>query len=135
MEVLYLSHITRADVKNNPHVLFIFGDNDERKGYGGQAAEMRGEPNARGIRVKKSPSMNCNAFYSDKEYDTNIHKIMEDLGIINILMRGLTRHYEVIVIPANGVGTGLASLNEKAPRTFKFLCDLMRDYGYKNGVI
>ena len=131
MNVMYLPHITRVYVRSNLDMLFIFGDNDKRQGFGGQAKEMRGEPNTYGIRVKKSPAMMPDAFYTDKEYNDNIHKILFDLGHVQIIRKD----YERLVIPANGIGTGLANLNGKAPKTFKFLCDLMVDYGYTNGLI
>ena len=45
--------ITRDKIKENPDVLYLFGDNLLRKGLGGQAKEMRGEPNTLGIVSKK----------------------------------------------------------------------------------
>ena len=50
MPVVRQKRIVRAELQANPHVLYLFGDNDQRDGYGGQAAEMRdeetGEPGA-----------------------------------------------------------------------------------------
>ena len=37
----------------NPRAIYVFGDNLLRKGLGGQAKEMRGEPNTLGIVSKK----------------------------------------------------------------------------------
>ena len=45
--------ITRDKIKENPDVLYLFGDKLLRKGLGGQAKEMRGEPNTLGIVSKK----------------------------------------------------------------------------------
>lgn len=42
-------YIKRQDLKSNPNTQYLFGDNLKRSGFGGQAKEMRGEPNAIGI--------------------------------------------------------------------------------------
>jgi hypothetical protein len=43
--VIRIAHITRAMVKADRASLFVFGDNMEGRGFGGQAAAMRGELN------------------------------------------------------------------------------------------
>lgn len=63
--------ITREMVRANRDKLFLFGDNLERRGYGGQAAAMRGEPNAIGIPTKKTPTNKAGAFFTDLEFDQN----------------------------------------------------------------
>jgi len=125
----YQKFIMRKDLKNNPDKIYVFGDNDHRSGYGGQAKEMRGESNAIGIRVKKSPSMSSNAFYTDDEYSNNIKKISDDL----ITLYNAS-HYKIIVFPSNGIGTGYAMLSKTAPRTFLFLnTKLYEMFGIHNG--
>ena len=54
--ITFQERITRADLRANPDTLYVFGDNMRRRGMGGQAAEMRGEPNAVGIPTKWRPS-------------------------------------------------------------------------------
>lgn len=131
--VVYLDHISRDDVRNNRLVLFVFGDNDARRGRAGQAESMRGEPNARGIRVKKFPEMRTASFYTDDEYDENIRKISEDIEYF--LPCGINDPlYPVIVVPSAGIGTGLAQLKTRAPRTAKFLDEILLMNGIKNGV-
>lgn len=120
--IIYKKYITRNDLKSNPTKIFVFGDNDERFGFGGQAKEMRGERNAVGIRVKKSPSMQPYAFYTDEEYDHNIKKIQEDLLTLEYLANNKT-----IVFPENGIGTGLAGLGQHAPKTYVFLNKILYD--------
>jgi len=44
----YKKYIRREYIRQNRHKTFLFGDNLEHLGYGGQAKEMRGEPNAIG---------------------------------------------------------------------------------------
>lgn len=132
MNVIYLDRITRSDARNNCDVLFIFGDNDARSGYGGQAEELRGEPNSHGIRVKKSPEMRSSSFYTDDEYDENIQKIMKDIAAI--FTRKEYQISKTLVFPAAGVGTGFAQISSRAPRTAKFLEDTLKQFGFSNGV-
>ena len=61
-----MRNISRAYVRANRDKLFLFGDNLERRGFGGQAAAMRGEPNAVGIPTKKKPSYAGDAFFPMK---------------------------------------------------------------------
>jgi hypothetical protein len=116
MIVLYRSHITRKDTKNNPNTLFIFGDNDKRSGYGGLAKELRGAKNAIGIRVKKKPSLDTDAFYTDVEIKENMEKICADINkIIDKINSG---KYDTIIYPSDGIGTGLAQMKQYCPETF-----------------
>ncbi len=109
--------ITRNDVRNNPKNLYLFGDNDIRKGLGGQAKEMRGESNTVGISTKKLPANTINAFKNDNELDENKKIITKDINkVINIWNSG---KYDNIIIPP--IGIGLAKLEEKAPLTWNFL--------------
>jgi hypothetical protein len=104
------------DVKYHQNKIFIFGDNDLRIGKGGQAI-IRELNNTIGIRTKKEPNNYKNSFYSDIDYSENILKIKEDiLNIKNKISDGYC-----IVLSNGGYGTGLARLNEKAPKTFLFL--------------
>lgn len=109
--------ITRAFIRSNPKTLFLFGDNDIRKGYGGQAKEMRDEPNAIGISTKKSPNMTEDAFKTDKELVQNKKIITQDINkAISEFKKG---GYTKLVIPE--LGTGLAELQKRAPKTLEFL--------------
>lgn len=109
--------ITREELKKNPTIMYLFGDNDQRTGLGGQAKEMRGEPNAFGISTKKRPSNDLNAFKSDEELEDNKKIITADIE--KILDAWRTGKYTGVVIPP--IGVGLAKLREKAPKTFQFL--------------
>ena len=115
-------------VKNNKNKIFIFGDNDLRIGKGGQAI-IRDLKNTIGIRTKKEPNNYNSSFYSDNEYSDNIKKIDHDIQLIkNEMIKG-----HIIVFSNGGYGTGLAKLNVKAPKTFKYLCDvLMNNFNYDN---
>lgn len=107
--VVFQKMIYREDLRNNPEVAYLFGDNLARVGLGGQAKEMRDEPNAYGIVTKKSPS----EYFTDDEYDKNIVLIEQDIKRIP--------KNRLIVAPSDGIGTGLARLSEVAPKTFNFL--------------
>jgi len=105
--------IYRVDLRANPTVLYAFGDNVERWGRGGQAAEMRDEPNAVGIATLWAPGR----FFSDD-------RLTEQAAIIDTDMEPLfeaLRAGRDVVFPADGVGTGLADLATRSPATFNHL--------------
>jgi hypothetical protein len=110
--------ITREYVRENRDKLFLFGDNLERRGFGGQAAAMRGEPNAIGIPTKRSPHNSVGAFFSDTEFEQN--KIAIDAAFAEV-WGFVSDSSRVIVIPSAGLGTGRAQLRKRAPRTFAYL--------------
>lgn len=117
MTFRYQAMIKRTDLIGNPDVIYLFGDNWQRKGLGGQAKEMRGEPNARGIRTKKAPSMAPDAFFSDVEAEQNNLMIDNDMiGLWEFLSTGGD-----VVCPLMGLGSGLSNLALHAPRTFAYL--------------
>jgi len=105
----YREWITRRMLRDEPDKLFVFGDNMERKGLGGQAKEMRGEPNAVGIPTKRAPSMEPSAFLSDDDFGEWLVAVEGD-------KERLFEHIGTIVWPKAGIGTGLARLEETAPR-------------------
>lgn len=111
--------ISREYVRANRDKLFVFGDNLERRGFGGQARAMRGEPNAIGVPTKKSPSYEDAAFFTDEEFEQN--KVAIDRAFAEIAQRAASFEIQVIVIPSNGLGTGRAQLQSRAPRTFAYL--------------
>ena len=101
------------DLRNNPDKIYIYGDNLERIGKKNQSI-IRDEPNAYGIATKKSPSMGENAFFTDDEFEANKKIIDEDIAAIKADGR-------TIVLPEDGLGTGLAGLKNRAPKTFAYL--------------
>lgn len=128
MTIIYLREIMRSMVQLNPNKIFVFGDNDARSGYGGQAKEMRGETNTVGIRVKKRPSMDFDSFYTDDEYEINIRKIDSDLDRLRRVSIG-----KDIVFPTMGIGTGRARMQDFAPQTFDYLnAGLFSMFGIRN---
>ncbi len=108
-----MKRITRGFVRLHPDWVFLFGDSLKKKGLGGQAKEMRGEPNAYDIPTKKAPDTDAKSFFSDKHFEKNKRYI--DLAFDKVPRTG------TLVIPADGIGTGLAQLKEKAPNTYLYL--------------
>lgn len=106
------------DTKKYCKYLFIYGDNDIRQGKGGQAI-IRDCKNAAGIPTKKLPSLDQKSFYTDKEYDENKEKIKNAIKLI--IKKVKKCNYKGIILPKDGLGTGLAELPKRAPKTFKYL--------------
>lgn len=113
MPLILQSRIYRTDLQANPHILYVFGDNQVRRGLGGQAAEMRGEPNAVGIATLAAPGL----FWSDADRSDNCATIAADMAPLFEALGA----YRTIVFPLDGVGTGLADLANRAPQTFAYL--------------
>lgn len=129
MKILRLPNITRGLVRANPMVMFVFGDNDIRKGLGGQAGEMRGEMNSIGIRVKKLPARTPESYWTDREYEINEGKIDQDfLPVERHLALG-----GIVVVPTAGIGTGLGMMGAHCPKTYLYLTNrletLIKAYG------
>ena len=110
----YREHITRDMLRAEPDALFVFGDNMDRRGMGGQAAEMRGEPNAVGIPTKWSPTMRPDAFLTDADMLRWLRETAPEFV-------RLFTHQGKIVWPRAGIGTGMARLQECAPAIHRVL--------------
>jgi hypothetical protein len=109
--VIFQKMIYRADLKRNPTVLYVFGDNLERVGMGGQAGAMRGEPNAVGVATKTSPSR----FFKNDTSSVRLQNAAIDADMAPLFAQA--RAGGVIVWPSDGIGTGLSDLPEFSPRT------------------
>jgi len=121
-----------ADVQANPNKIYVFGDNTQRTGTGGQA-QIRNNENAFGIATKIEPNNSKEAFMSDIDdgrmvtwYEANIAVIDKDIAKIKADGRP-------VVLPKDGLGTGLAKLKEKAPQTYAYLKQrLLEEFGFDN---
>jgi hypothetical protein len=115
MPIRYQKFIRRQDLRNNRDTFYVFGDNMQRIGYGGQAREMRGEPNAIGVVTKWAPSNDNTAFFDDMP--DCFTRVSFDLARISrLLEQGKT-----VVVPEDGIGTGLAQLPRRAPKLDRFI--------------
>jgi len=115
--------INRCDLQKNPDVMYLFGDNTRRRGMGGQAGHMRNEPNAIGVATKMLPSQMENSYFSDDDIFNNIKVMWDDLKPAFI---HLTHKNRLLVIPEDGLGTGLSELPTRAPRTNRALTAMLQ---------
>ncbi|WP_316200871.1 MULTISPECIES: hypothetical protein [unclassified Bradyrhizobium] len=115
MSIVRQKWITRKDLRDNPNQFYVFGDNVQRSGFGGQAKEMRGEPNAIGVATKWSPSMDSRAFFDDTLACRAI--VERDLLTIDDRLRA----GKTVVVPTDGIGTGLSQLPQRAPNLHHFI--------------
>ena len=122
--VMQMKWITRSFVREHRDHIFLFGDNLARRGFGGQAAQMRGEPNAIGIPTKKLPSNDEEAFFTDAEFEQN--KAAIDRTFERLYQMSSTVE-QVVVMPSDGLGTGRAQLENRAPLTFAYLQKRLRN--------
>jgi hypothetical protein len=115
--VIYQKFVFRSDLQANPAALYLFGDNTIRVGYGGQAKEMRDEPNAVGVATKRAPGRQDKDYFSDDTFEENCSIIDTDIlpAFVHVALRG------TLIIPADGLGTGLSELPQRAPRTNAYL--------------
>lgn len=116
MTVRYLKWITREMVRAAPEARFVFGDNAQRIGFGGQAAAMRGEPNAIGVATLYAPG---------RFYDASpaaLATVVTDLAEVgDALAEGRT-----VYVPADGLGTGLGRLREHRPDLHNLIVTFFR---------
>lgn len=116
MPVLFQKIIRREDLRRNPQVLYVFGDNMLRKGLGGLAAICRFEKNAVGVVTKYLPSMAPDAFFTDDAVGVLAQNRQIDKDMKPLFAH--VKHGGIVVWPTDGIGTNLADLQERAPRTF-----------------
>lgn len=116
-ELLRQDFIRRGDLQSNPDRVYVFGDNICRRGKGGQAAQMRGEPNAVGIPTKWAPSMREDAFFDEWDYEQVVPAIHEAFdGLEQVVLAGRD-----IVWPSAGIGSGLSQLEARAPSIHRLI--------------
>lgn len=112
--------------ETNPQSLFIFGDNQQRIGMGGQA-QIRECSNSIGIATKKSVS----EFMTDDEYLQN--QISIDRDIMNVKKAVEDNGYSSVVFPESGLGWGRADIQNRCPRTALYLSQrLLEEFGFNN---
>lgn len=120
--IIQTAWYTRAQLQAAPDTLFAWGDNLARVGgknnpKSGQAFACRDEPNAVGIPTKLRPSMDEDAFFTDRHFERA--KAAFDEGFIR-----MAQHLQdggTVIWPADGIGTGRAQLAERAPRIWAYL--------------
>lgn len=98
-------------ILNHPRCLFIFGDNLARAGIGGQARACRFQVNTIGIPTKSEP----HRYLTDSEED--LIKVYSRIVGVFAEIDELSKFnaFDFLVFPSDGIGTGLAKLEEAAP--------------------
>lgn len=108
---------TTKQLRDNPDTIFVFGDNHQRQGTGGQAKICRFEPNTIGIVTKWDRFRNHGSYMYDQTYEYNVKVINDDMWV---MQRALMLR-KTVIWPSDGVGTGLALLSTNAPKTLDFI--------------
>lgn len=114
---------TVEKVQSNPQLLFVYGDNLQRYGKKGQAV-IRDLPNTLGISTKYKPTMDEDAFFSDKEVEFSI--IDNEIRRLREAFR--EGAYTGLVFPSDGLGTGLAELPRRSPKLLDYLNSRLVDF-------
>ena len=128
MLIIKQYRIFRQDIQNNRQVLYVFGDNLERIGFGGQAKEMRGEVNSFGFATKRKVAHGTDdCYFHDGQYD--LPEILEEE--FKRLCKSIAENdYHAVVLPLDGIGTGLSKLPEYAPKFLKKINFLLGELKY-----
>lgn len=137
----------RATVQANPNKIYVFGDNtdsrvNKRKSLKDAAgsnvaptttqAQIRGLDNAFGIDTKKSYNGERvpadTDFFSDADYGRYVKYIDKVIA----KLKAKQAEGKVIVLPKDGIGTGKAALQDKAPKLYKHLAESLNELaGYE----
>jgi hypothetical protein len=128
MPVQYVARYSREEIRSNPEALYVFGDNFVEHGLGGQAAAARGEPNAVGIATKRAPSLVANAFLTDAD----LARLQDHVAPALQRLREHLAAEGMVVMPADGIGTGLAQMSVRSPACWRWLCDQLAELGIEN---
>jgi len=112
--------ITRKYIQEHEDTIFVFGDNVEGYGNGGQAAEARGENNVIGIPTKWSPR----EFFKDEDYDKVIPII--DAAFQQIKYQLNIMGFNIVFFP--DIGKGLAELPKRAPKIYQYIKDKIESF-------
>lgn len=126
MPVRIVKRYSREQIMEDPTTLYVFGDNLERTGYGGQAAAARDCPNAIGI-----PTLFAPGKPAQPEWISLFRAVAAtELQTLYLhLMSGGD-----IVWPGDGVGTGIADLQSHCPELLSYINNyvarLMSTFGY-----
>lgn len=119
--IIYQWRIHRTDLQLNPGVTYVFGDNMARYGLGGQAKEMRGEPNAFGIATLWRPGVPFEV--------TDFLVAMMEWRQKARYLKDLIDAGRTVVFPAEGIGTGFAFMNATLRAA---LDEVLAEHGFVN---
>lgn len=126
--IVFQKMVSRQDLRANPSVYYVFGDNTKRTGLGGQAAEMRGEPNAIGVATKWAPGLDHDDYFSAERHDQQLQILRDDLAVVS---RRIAEGH-LVIWPADGIGTGMADLAHRWPEGLRVIEAFLRDHRSTN---
>jgi len=106
----------------HPKKVFVFSDNLQREGTGGQAC-IRHCENSVGIRTKKFPQYEPSAYFTDADFDKFVNYVNHDIACLKDLNK-----YHPLVFSSHGYGTGLAEMPKRAPNCFIYLCKSLNEF-------
>lgn len=128
--IIFVKRYSPELCRSYPHIRFVYGDNYEdfvaqkegrkAKGYKGQA-EIRNCKNTYGVPTKERAARTPGSYWKDADFDRQ-KKIIDEA--FSILLEGGPL---VIAFPADGLGTGLAQLDQRSPKTFTYLVQRIRE--------
>lgn len=121
--VFHQGYWTRRDVENDPDRVYLFGDNltDAKVHHAPRATQavIRGLANAVGIPTKRSRRTSPSAFFNDRYWNVAFKDEVD--RVLLVAEEKARERSGVIVLPADGIGTGKAMLLQKAPGLFNYL--------------
>ena len=114
MTIKCIGRITRDIVQADRGAVFVFGNNTNAKGVGGQAKAMRGEPNSISIATKQKRKLTVEALFADNEAasQTTMRRTgarNTNLAAFKSVLAGKTAY-----VPRDGPGAGLFELPRRA---------------------
>ena len=123
---------TREDVKKNKDSLYLYGENNRDKGFepknpgdrgwqNSTQAVIRGEPNTVGIRTVWYTHGRTSM--RDTILKDNINLIKTDIKEVIVKLK--SGKYKRLVLPYDGIGTGVANLPKYAPITYHYLLSML----------
>lgn len=110
-KIIISSELSVDQCNQKQDSLFVFGDNIQGWGKAGQAI-IRDCKNSFGIPTKYEPSMKEQAFFSDTKEEFQI--VLN--AFLKLREKYISGKYEYLVFPKNGLGTGLAQLQDRSPK-------------------
>ena len=116
------------DTKAHPNKLYVFGENQKqqysRSAGGGQAC-IRPLDNTYGF----CTLYNIGSYWTDDSYSKNLVSIERDI----FELKERSKHYDAIVFPYSGLGTGRANMQKSCPLTFLYLSmRLIKEFKFNN---
>lgn len=125
MKIETFTNYSKILVQNNLNILFVFGDNIKQTGFGGTAI-IRNQPNTIGIPTKNEPTILPQAYFSDDNLLRNKSVILHSIAEIFDRIYRVPMYYKALGFPISGIGTGLANMKEKCPKTKEFLDSILK---------